>query len=432
MSFVANLLDGQNRPPHGTGSARPAWLNDLRLRALDAAHQLTVPTPRDEEWRFTDLTPLYKLAFAPAHEADPIAAARLAAFQVPEASVRLVFVDGAFAPALSELGAITGLRAVSLATAMQTDQALLRDSLGKLARSDDDAFRAINTAHLHDGVLIHVARSTVIDAPIHLLWVSSQPNVATHPRAVIVAESGADLTVIEDHVSLVDDTYCVNTVTEVSVEPNARVRHVRIQRESVKAFHIGSLAVRVARDAAYESTSIAFGARISRLNLAVEQAGEGARIELNGLALIGDRQLADTHSFVDHAKPNSSSRQLHKLIAGGHAHGVFNGKILIRQHAQKTDSAQQSRSLLVSGRAHIDAKPQLEIYADDVKAAHGATVGQLDAEELFYLESRGIDAAAARNLLTFGFAAEVVERIPVASVARALRQAVLERTESKE
>lgn len=430
-AFVASLLAGQNRPPQGTATARPVWLNALRLRALDRAHQLTVPTPRDEEWRFTDLTPLYKLAFKPAREGESIASARLGGFTVPEAAVRLVFVDGSFVPALSELGAPTGLRAITLATALQTDPDLVRDALGKLASLDNDPFRAINTAHLHDGILVHVARGAVVDAPVHLLWVTTQPGIATHPRVLVRAETGSDLTFVEDHVSLVDEAYCVNAVTEIDVEANARVRHVRVQRESTQAFHIGSLAVRVARDARYESTSVALGARISRLNLAAEQAGEGASIALNGLALIGERQLADTHSFVDHAKPHGTSRQLHKLVAGGHAHGVFNGKILVRQHAQQTDSAQESRNLLLSARAHVDAKPQLEIFADDVKAAHGATVGQLDAEHLFYLQSRGISVPDARNLLTFAFAAEVVDRIPIASIARALRQAVLDRTESK-
>jgi Fe-S cluster assembly protein SufD len=209
------------------------------------------------------------------------------------------------------------------------------------------------------------------------------------------------------------------------------VRHVRVQREAAAAFHVATSAVRLERDATYSSVSVALGARISRHTLNVLQAGEGASIALDGLALIHERQLADTHSFVDHAHPNGTSRQLHKCVVGGHAHAVFNGRILVRQGAQLTNSAQQSRNLLLSQRAHVDTKPQLEIFADDVKCAHGAAIGQLEAEEMFYLRSRGLSELAARNLLTYGFAAEIVDRIPVASVKAGLRRAVLEQTQAK-
>jgi Fe-S cluster assembly protein SufD len=207
---------------------------------------------------------------------------------------------------------------------------------------------------------------------------------------------------------------------------------VRVQRESGEAFHVATNAVRLERDSTYASVSVALGARLSRYNLNVAQAGEGVTAELDGLALIRDRQLADTHSFLDHARPHGTSRQLHKCIAGGHAHAVFNGRILVREGAQRTSSAQESRNLLLSQRAHVDTKPQLEIFADDVKCGHGATVGQLEADELFYLRSRGLSEPAARSLLTYGFAAEIVERIRIPSVAAALRQAVLAQTKTEE
>jgi Fe-S cluster assembly protein SufD len=222
----------------------------------------------------------------------------------------------------------------------------------------------------------------------------------------------------------------VNAVTEIAVGPTARVRHVRVQREAAPAFHIATSAVRVERDAHYASVSVALGARISRHNLNVVQAGAGATIGLDGLALIHERQLADTHSFVDHAQPHGTSRQLHKCVVGGQAHAVFNGRILVRAGAQLTNSAQQSRNLLLSRRAHVDTKPQLEIFADDVKCAHGAAIGQLEADEMFYLRSRGLSEGAARNLLTYGFAAEIVDRVPIASVAASLRRAVLEQTQT--
>jgi Fe-S cluster assembly protein SufD len=243
-----------------------------------------------------------------------------------------------------------------------------------------------------------------------------------------VAEQGAEVTVVEDYVGLQDGAACVNAVTEIAVGPNAHVRHVRRQQESAASFHIATCAVRLERDASYRSVAVAAGARISRLNLNVLQAGVGTSCQLDGLALIRDRQLADTHSFVDHAHPHGTSRQLHKCVVGGHAHAVFNGRIMVRPGAQRTDSAQASRNLLLSRRAHVDTKPQLEIFADDVKCAHGATVGQLDAEELFYLRSRGLSEPVARGLLTYGFAAEIVDRIPVPSVAEALRRTVLQIT----
>jgi Fe-S cluster assembly protein SufD len=226
------------------------------------------------------------------------------------------------------------------------------------------------------------------------------------------------------------DPYCVNAVTEIAVGPNAHVRHIRRQQESPAAFHIATCAVRLERDASYKSVSVAAGARLSRYNLNVLQAGEGTHCQIDGLALLNERQLGDTHSFIDHAHPHGTSRQLHKCVAGGHAHAVFNGRILVRPGAQRTDSSQSSRNLLVSRRAHVDTKPQLEIFADDVKCAHGATVGQLEAEELFYLRSRGMSEPAARALLTYGFAAEVVDRIPIRSVVDALHRTVLKETQA--
>ncbi len=240
-----------------------------------------------------------------------------------------------------------------------------------------------------------------------------------YPRALVVAAPGSRCTVIEDFVSLHQDAGFTNSVTEIAVGENASVRHVRLQRESASAFHIATCGVRAARDGRYSNVSVSLGARISRYNLNVTQAGEGTDFEIDGLALISGRQLADTHSFLDHAHPHGRSRQLHKCIAGGAAHAVFNGKILVRPGAQRTDSAQQSRNLLLSERAHVDTKPQLEIFADDVKCAHGATVGQLDAEQIFYLKSRGLCESTARDLLTFAFAAEIVERIALPSVVTA-------------
>ena len=213
---------------------------------------------------------------------------------------------------------------------------------------------------------------------------------------------------------------------------NARVRHVRLQREGKAAFHIGACSVRLERDSRYQSVAVALGARISRYNLTVTQAGEGAECQVDGLALIDGRQLADTHSFLDHTRPDGRSRQMHKCIVGGAAHAVFNGRIVVRPGAQRTASAQQSRNLLLTDKAHVDTKPQLEIFADDVKCAHGAAIGQLDPEHVFYLKSRGLSEATARDLLTFAFATEIVERIPVPSLVKRLEETVVRQTRGRQ
>jgi Fe-S cluster assembly protein SufD len=420
QSFVGNLLAG-------TAAESTTWLADLRRRAVERANALAVPTTRDEDWRFTDLAPLYRSAFRAPAGGDHPALSALEAHAVPEAAQRLVFVDGVLAPALSRIEPRAGVLAVGLATAATSHPDVLATHLNTLAGFESNVFHAINVAHMRDGALVHIARDAVA-GPVHLLFVSTQADVAVHPRVLVVAEAGSDATLVEDYVALHEGAYWVNGVTEVSVGANARVRHIRLQRESRAAFHIATCAARVDRDARYESHSIALGGRISRLDLNVTQGGTGAHAELMGLALIHDGQLADTHSLMDHALPQGTSHQLHKCVLDGTAHAVFNGRVVVRPGAQRTDAAQQNRNLLLSRRAHIDTKPQLEIFADDVKCSHGATVGQLESEELFYLRSRGLDEAAARSLLTYGFAAEVVSGIPVASVADALRRRLVQET----
>jgi len=418
--YLDRLLQGQNTLPE----APSTWLRKLRMQAVERANELTVPTVRDEEWRFTDLSPLYKLPFGPAAGTGAIDAARLGSYSIPEALTRLVFVDGRYSPGLSLTAPQAGVVAANLAEA-----SLAESHLGKLALMDDDAFVAVNTAFLGDGAFVHVSRNTKAAAPIHLVFVATQKDTAVYPRILVVAESGAECTIVEDFIGFADGPYLTDAVSEVHVGENARVAHVRVQRESQAAFHIATAAIGVARNAGYSNWTISLGARISRQNLNVAQEGEGTEFSVDGLTLIDGRQLADTHSSIDHAHPHGKSRQLHKTVVGGGAHAVFNGKILVREGAQQTDSGQQSRNLLLSDKARIDAKPQLEIFADDVKCAHGATVGQLEAEELFYLKSRGLDDAVARNLLTYAFAAEIIERIPVRSVVDKLEQYVLERTQ---
>jgi len=424
--FVEALVAGGRALP-----ATPAsWLNQRRAAALERANALSVPTTHDEEWRFTDLAPLNKLRVEmPVVEAA--ATIDVTRFAVPEAASRLVFVDGVYAPLLSSAGALpAGVIFCTLADGLKTHAPLIEPHLAAYARFDRRIFTALNTAWLRDGAFIHVAKNDAMDKPLHVLFVATRKEGAACPRCLIVAESGASCTVIEDYVATTAEPCFSNAVTEIAVAPNAKVRHVRVQRENTAAVHIAACAVSLAKDASYVSQSVAFGARLSRYDLDVVQQGEGAEAVIDGLALISGAQLADTHTTMDHAFPNGRCTQLHKTIVDGGAHAVFNGKVLVREGAQLTNSAQQSRNLLLSPRARVDTKPQLEIFADDVKCAHGATVGQLDAEHLFYLESRGIPEAEARALLTFAFGAEVVHRIPVKSLAVQLERAILAQTQA--
>ncbi|MBX3666048.1 MAG: Fe-S cluster assembly protein SufD [Burkholderiales bacterium] len=423
---VASLLAGSGAVPKSPA----AWLDARRAAALERANALAVPTTRDEEWRFTDLTPMTRLQFQPVTSAAAVSAEDIAVHAVAEAAARLVFVDGIHVPALSQTGSLpAGITVEPLADALGKHGALIEPHLAQLAGNDNDLFVALNTAFLQHGVFIHAAKNAGSGQPVHLLFVSTRKSAAAYPRCLVVAEPASEIAFIEDYVALGDGECLTNAVTEIAVAAGASVRHIKLQRESSQAFHIGSCAVTLAKDARYLSHAVTFGARLSRNNLAVIQQGEGAHAQIDGIALIGGRQLADTHTLMDHTRPNGSCEQSHKTIVGGAGHAVFNGKVFVREGAQLTNSSQQSRNLLLSDKAHVDTKPQLEIFADDVKCAHGATVGQLDAEHLFYLKSRGLPEAQARNLLTYAFGAEIIGRIPVPSLVARLEQYVMARTE---
>ena len=421
--YLESLLAGQ---PHLPVSPM-AWLNALRAEAVERVGALTVPTLRDEEWRFTDISLLTKMSFHPVRTTISLQAADIERFYIEEATTRLVFVDGVYAPQLSSGITDNGVAVINLEAGFGAHAAAIEPYLGRLTEFRNNVFAALNTAFLHDAALIVVPRDISVAVPVHLLFIATQKDVVSYPRCLLLAESGSAVTVIEDYVSLQEDAYFTNAVTEIALVDNARVNHIRVQREGVKAFHIANCAVSLARASNYQSVSVAFGARISRYNLNVQLAEE-AECSVDGLALISGRQLADTHTCIDHAKPHAVSHQMHKCIVGGSAHAVFNGKIMVRQGAQRTDSRQSSRNLLLTSKAHVDTKPQLEIFADDVKCTHGATIGQLDNEEVFYLQSRGLSDTAARNMLTYAFGAEIIERISISSLKCQLEQTVLEQT----
>lgn len=421
-------------PAAGNGD----WPGRLVESARAAAGRLPVPTPRDEDWRFTDVAQLarqsYLVEAAPSVGPD---VQDLRPLVIDEAAgARLVFIDGVFAPALSETGALpagvrlqplSGVLAGGDATGAATE---VRMHLARHAGFETDFFSALNTARLADGAVLVCDRDVRVPGAVHVLFLSTArpAPLAVQPRVLVVAGAGSELTVVEEYAALGESIVFTNAVAECVVGPNASLHHVRLQRENRASFHVGRCAVSIARDGRYRSVSVNIGARLSRLDLNVTLDGQGAQAHLDGLALLDARQHSDSHTLLDHAKPDGTSRQLHKCVCDGGSHAVFNGRILVRPDAQRTDSAQQSRGLLLSPKAQVNAKPQLEIFADDVKAAHGATVGQLDGDELFYLASRGLPVAQARKLLTYAFAAEVVERIPVRSLVARLAAQVMARS----
>ncbi len=401
-------------------------LQELRDRASRWVNTLTLPTKRDEEWRFTDLSPLLQVNFQTAEAKVDLPQSVVAEFALPEAPIRLVFVNGVYAPQLSAVADLPeGLVVANLAQLPVT----YRSQVGKyLAQQQGSAevFTALNTAGLTDAAVVWVARNQQVETAIQLLFISTTgetPTVA-QPRCLVVAQANSKLTLIEDYRATGEGVYFTNAVTEIVLEENAQVSHTRIERESKAAFHIGKSAIAQGRYSRYTCDAITLGAKLSRHNLEVFQTGEGTETTLNGLTLIGGEQLADTHSAIALNHPNGTSNQLHKCIVDDRAHAVFNGKVFVPQTAQFTNASQLNRNLLLSPKARVDTKPQLEITADQVKCSHGATVSQLDADEVFYLQSRGINEANARELLLDAFAAEILNCIPVTSLRQRLSRCV--------
>ncbi len=411
--------------PDLRAAARPAEWASLRQAAEARLETQELPTTRDEDWKYLDLKLLRETAFVP----GTLVEAELGDSVLSEVlGTRLVFVNGHFAPHLSNTSALPpGVRMLRLASASQAAA-----DLGTLAVPErSDVFANLNHARFTDGAFLFVPRNVRVDVPLHVIFLSRQAGAQATcalPRLLVVLESGAKAQIIEEYLG--EGQYLTNAVTEVRLHANAALTHERVQRESRDAIHISTLAARVDRGARYECRTLSLGARLSRQSPGILMAEEGAELELNGLALLDGSQVADTHSRIDHAVPHCSTRQLQKTIVDGHSRAIFNGRIHVHPGAQQTDARQQARSLLLSEHARVDAKPELEIYADDVKCAHGAAIGQLDPEELFYLQSRGLNLDTARNLLTYGFAADLLAAIPVPSLRRQLRKTVMARTNS--
>ncbi len=398
--------------------AAPSWLNAMRADALRRFESLGFPSLKDEDWKYTSVRPIAERAFTLVGEQCLGLVEEDLEQLIPHGleGHRLVFVNGRHAPQLSCLGPpADGIEIRSLSTALSDQPDTVRDFLGRYADVGASGFAALNTALVEDGAWIHIQPGRLLERPVHLLFLATgRKDGAATLRNLLVLGAGAQATVVEHYASLGDAGYLSNAVTEVDLGDAAHLSHYRIQEESREAFHVATTAVHQGRDSHLASYSVALGARLSRSEVNVDLAGEGSECSLDGLYVLDGRQHADFHTRVDHRVPHGTSRELFKGILDGHARGVFNGKVYVHPDAQHTDAEQANHNLLLSPAAEADTKPQLEIFADDVKCGHGATVGRLDEDALFYLRSRGLDHAEARAMLTYGFAEEVLEpmRVP--------------------
>jgi Fe-S cluster assembly protein SufD len=413
-----------------------SWVRRLRDGAFDRFEQIGFPTPADEEWKYTNVAPIARGSFKPVIAASATALTReqdLGEHFGAEASgSRMTFINGIFNPALSNLESIAlGVIATDLAEALRSSEheAAIRAHLARHADYNEEGFSALNTALFGSGAFLLIPKGQKVETPLHLLFLS-EPGAnpfAAFPRVLIIAEENSEATVIESYASVAGGVYFNDAVTEIAMGAGARLRHYKLQRESHEAFHIATTQVDLGAHSSFDTTTITLGAQLSRHSIGVRMDHEGAECWVDGLYMIDGNQHTDTHSLIDHRQPHCTSHQLYKGILDGKSRAVFNGKVFVRPGAQQTDAMQTNKNMLLSNEARVDTKPQLEIFADDVKCAHGAAIGQLDEDELFYLQSRGMNSRVARNLLTYGFAEEVIAKIGIESIKAQLDEAVLHR-----
>ena len=446
VSYLNHLLAeiqtglSQQSSQYSLGSKIAIQLQTIRDHALTWVKELEIPTQRDEEWRFTDLSPLLEHRFQVANFVD-LEPEAIASLILPEAEhKRIVFVNGIYAPHLSDIEEIPeGVFIGNLAQLPEQFRDRLPNYLSQ-QQGNQDVFSTLNTTGLNDVAVLWVEKNKILEDPIHLLFIALPDNlpVINQPRTLIVAETGSSTTLIE-HYAIAEiigcsdrvkvQPYFTNAVTEIFLEENAEVNHTRVQRGAGTAFHIGKNTVFQGRNSRYTCHAISLGSKLSRHNLEVYQRGDGTETTLNGLTLIGGEQLADTHSSMMLNHQHGTFNQVHKCIIDDQAHGIFNGKVFVPQTAQFTNANQLSRNLLLSSKGRIDTKPQLEIVADNVKCSHGATVSQLEEDEVFYLRSRGLSELMSRHLLIDAFAAEILAELPSETLKQVLSRCVSCRTE---
>jgi Fe-S cluster assembly protein SufD len=419
----------------GSGS-QPFWLSSLRSAAMATFSELGFPSLRDEDWRFTNVAPIAGLPFQPARAVAANGAESKTLNAAPFAALpgcRLVFVNGFFAPKLSRIEKIPdGARVENLSPTFAKDSKLIENHLGKYAHTTSNAFAALNQAFFTDGAFISIPAGVEIADPIQLVYISSakQTGETIQPRNLIIAGENSKATIIESYLSTGDAASFTNAVTEIVAGDNACIEHIKLQDETANAFHMATIAGEFGRASNVNVHSFALGAKLSRNNIRTKLAGEGLECILNGLYLTRNEQLADHHMIVEHAQPHCASHEYFNGILDDKSKGVFHGRIYVHPIAQKTDAKQTNKNLLLSDEATADTKPQLEIYADDVKCTHGATVGQLNTESIFYLRARGIPESVARRMLIHAFAGEIVERVKCVPAREELDKLVWDRLEA--
>jgi Fe-S cluster assembly protein SufD len=401
------------------------WLDRLRRSAIKRFVELGFPTTRLEDWKYTNVNPISRFTFQPALPWKGAVPAALRAQLDPFPRPRLVFIDGVLEPVLclNEHGS-SGLQLRGLAESLRdpNPDRVLESHLGRYAETAHHAFVAWNTAFFADGAIVVIPAGTTVLQPLHLVFVSTCADeaFATHPRNLIVVGEGSRVSVAEAFLSVGGGAYLTNAVTEIVGGSGAIIDYYKMEQESSVGFHVASVKVSLGRDATLTSHTFSFGAALSRNDLSVVLDGEGSQCNLDGLFVVDGHRLVDNHTEIDHRKPHATSRELYKGILSGHAQGVFNGAIRVREDAQKTNAVQHSKNLLLSENAQINTKPQLEIRADDVRCAHGASIGQLNQDAMFYLKTRGVDERVARQILVRGFATEILDRVHIPGIRRQL------------
>lgn len=414
----------------------PPWLTEKRQAAIRCLTRLGFPTTHHEDWRFTSLAPLARVSFAHAGALDsqPAPADLDSLTGDNSAACRLVFLNARFSPEHSSFGDLPpGVRVQGVGELLNGEIPSVQEALGRYAGNGEEVFASLNTAFLQDIALVHLPRNTVVEQPIHLHFHSGgegQPLVS-YPRCLVLAGANSQARIVETYSGPPDSLYFTNTVTELVAREGAVVEHYKLQQESLRAFHIATLQFQLECSATVSSHSISLGGALVRNHVNAVLDGEGAEATLNGFSLTTGKQHVDNHTSIDHAKPHCNSFELYKGILDDHSSGVFNGRIIVRPHAQKTDSKQTNQNLLLSEEALVNTNPQLEIYADDVKCTHGATIGQLDPEAVFYLQSRGIGREAARQLLTFAFANDIASQIRIEPIRARLEKTLFHRLAEK-
>ena len=415
--------------PAALPDSEPSWLRSLREDGLARFQALGLPTPKLEAWKYTNLRPLEKAGFAPGGAADQTVSIDWVPTLVKDrpAKHRLVFVNGRLRPDYSGLGDLpVGVTLEPLATTLAHDPGLLEQHVGRIGNAEEQAMLALNNAFMEDGFVLKVGAGVALQDPIEVVFIgglSDQP-LAYHPRNLILLDDNSRVTLIECHVGLGQGSYLSNGATEIRVGQGATLRHVKVQAEAESGFHLNTTHVEVARDATYDTFGLSAGGQLARNEIAVRLNGTGAHCQLGGAYMVRGQQHCDNTTVIEHIAPQATSREVFKGVLDDKARAVFQGRIVVHRDAQQTDGHQLSKALLLSDGAEIDAKPELEIYADDVKCSHGATAGELDHDALFYLRARGIPEPAARRLLIQAFLAEALEEIEAEEIRTALTEKI--------